>query len=169
MNKKIVITLILVVALVVSCVAVASAKTNNMKLADKQAKVHEIAELARELGLPEDDPIIVRAQGLWWQWQGEKTEPTLKKLGNYTITGYDPFCAHCCGKSDGITASGKLATIGKTVAMKGIAFGTEIYIDGLGYYVVEDRGVGSGKVDIACDGHAECYAITGKYDVYIVE
>lgn len=27
---------------------------------------HEIAELARSLGLPEDDPIIVRAKELWW-------------------------------------------------------------------------------------------------------
>ena len=28
---------------------------------------HEIAELARSLGLPEDDPIIVRAKELWWE------------------------------------------------------------------------------------------------------
>lgn len=28
---------------------------------------HEIAELARSLGLPEDDPIIVRARELWWE------------------------------------------------------------------------------------------------------
>lgn len=27
---------------------------------------HEIAELARSLGLPEDDPIIVRAREIWW-------------------------------------------------------------------------------------------------------
>lgn len=27
---------------------------------------HEIAELARSLGLPEDDPIIVRAKEIWW-------------------------------------------------------------------------------------------------------
>lgn len=35
--------------------------------ADQQAMAHEIAELARELGLPETDPIIQRAQALWWE------------------------------------------------------------------------------------------------------
>lgn len=32
-----------------------------------QNTVHEIAELARSIGLPEDDPIIVRAKELWWE------------------------------------------------------------------------------------------------------
>ena len=31
-----------------------------------QDTAHEIAELARSLGLPEDDPIIVRAKEIWW-------------------------------------------------------------------------------------------------------
>lgn len=30
-------------------------------------KMHEIATLAREAGLPEDDPIIVQATKLWWE------------------------------------------------------------------------------------------------------
>lgn len=34
---------------------------------EKQTTAHEIAELARGMGLPEDDPIIVRAQELWWE------------------------------------------------------------------------------------------------------
>ena len=33
---------------------------------DKQDKVHEIAEIARSIGLPEDDPIIQRASAIWW-------------------------------------------------------------------------------------------------------
>lgn len=37
------------------------------KPADTQAKAHEIAELARSMGLPEDDPIIQRARDLWWE------------------------------------------------------------------------------------------------------
>lgn len=32
-----------------------------------QDVAHEIAELARSLGLPEDDPIIVRAKEIWWE------------------------------------------------------------------------------------------------------
>ena len=92
----------------------------------------------------------------------------LRFLGTYYITGYDT-CAQCCGKSDGITASGVRAAVGRTVAMSGLPFGTRIYIEGIGYRVVEDRGVSGGKVDVLCNNHSECYAITGRYKVYIVE
>ena len=140
---------------------------------DKQNTAHEIAELARGMGLPEDDPIIQRASAIWWEEdaikkaEAEKPE-VLTHINRMYITGYDPYCAHCCGKSDGITASGVKAVIGETVAMYGYEFGTKIYIDGLGYYTVHDRGVGRNCVDIACENHAACYAITGYYDVYIV-
>ena len=99
--------------------------------------------------------------------QPSASSGNLTFLGNYYITGYDT-CASCCGKSDGITASGARATVGRTVAMKGVPFGTQIYIEGIGYRVVEDRGVGAGKVDVLCGNHSECYAITGTYKVYIV-
>jgi 3D (Asp-Asp-Asp) domain-containing protein len=46
-----------------------------------------------------------------------------------------------CGKSDGITASGKKVTEGRTLACpKGYSFGTKIQIDGVGIYTCEDRG-----------------------------
>lgn len=99
--------------------------------------------------------------------QPSASSGNLTFLGNYYVTGYD-ICASCCGKSDGITASGARATVGRTVAMKGVPFGTQIYIEGIGYRVVEDRGVGAGKVDVLCGNHSECYAITGTYKVYIV-
>ena len=158
--------------IVFSLVTSAFAAGEKEDLLARQAQVHEVAEMARALDLPEDDPIILRAQELWWEFQAEieaANTPEMKSLGTYRITGYDPFCSHCCGKSNGITASGTLASVGRTVAMSGIPFGTEIYIEGLGYYVVEDRGVGRGFVDVACSGHSECYDITGRYNVYIVE
>lgn len=34
---------------------------------DKQNCAHQIAELAREMGLDEDDPIILRATEIWWE------------------------------------------------------------------------------------------------------
>lgn len=94
----------------------------------------------------------------------------LTYLGVYKVTGYDA-CAECCGKwADGITASGKTATVNHTVAMcKDFPFGTQVYIDGLGWYTVEDRGVGAGVVDVFCNNHSECYALTGQYDVYIAD
>ena len=33
----------------------------------RKHSAHEIAEMARSLGLPESDPIIVRAKELWWE------------------------------------------------------------------------------------------------------
>lgn len=39
----------------------------SMDYFDTQTKAHEIAETARSMGLPEDDPIIKRASELWWQ------------------------------------------------------------------------------------------------------
>jgi len=40
----------------------------------QQETAHEIAELARSMGLPEDDPIIVRARDLWWEAQKQFCE-----------------------------------------------------------------------------------------------
>lgn len=101
----------------------------------------------------------------------DDTAPTMTYLGVFRITGYDPHCAHCCGKTDGITASGTVATVGYTCA-GGSQFeiGTRLYIDGLGERVVEDRGgFPSTTIDVVCEDHAACYAITGQYDVYLIE
>lgn len=89
-------------------------------------------------------------------------------LGTYSITGYTPKCAHCCGNTRGITASGVEAIIGYTVAAdKSIPFGTTLYIEGYGYYVVEDRGnFSSNVIDIAAPTHSSCYNLT-NYGVHV--
>lgn len=66
-------------------------------------------------------------------------------------------CAKCCGKSDGITASGTYATAGRTIAApSNYSFGTEIEING-NVYVVEDRGgaIKGNRIDIFFDSHSE--------------
>lgn len=92
-------------------------------------------------------------------------------VGNYKITGYDPWCSHCCGKSNGITASGAEAVVGRTIAAKGFPFGTKLYIEGYGTYVVEDTGgFKTNVIDIAASSHEACYALTAyNVPVYIVE
>ena len=97
-------------------------------------------------------------------------EPVLEYLGRFWCTGYD-VCVQCCGKTDGVTASGAMATVGRTIAASSeFAFGTRLYIEGIGERVVEDRGgaIGGGRIDVLCHDHEECYAITGCYDVYLV-
>ena len=75
-------------------------------------------------------------------------------LGTFTTTAYCG-CSYCCGKSDGITASGTYATEGRTIAApSNFAFGTELIIDGH-TYVVEDRGgaIRGNRIDIFFSSH----------------
>lgn len=102
-------------------------------------------------------------------YEPEAPGENMRYVGTYRVTGYDT-CVQCCGKSDGITASGTYATAGRTVATGyEFDFGTVLYLEGIGYRVVEDRGVGNGSIDVVCEDHPACYAITGYYDVWIVE
>ena len=78
-------------------------------------------------------------------------------IEEYVITAYC-HCAKCCGKTDGITASGEKATEGITVAMdKSMPFGTKIYIDGVGERIVQDRGgaIKGNRIDLYFDSHQE--------------
>lgn len=59
----------------------------------------------------------------------------------WKITAYDA-CKKCCGKTDGITASGKKAKPGY-VACNWLPFGTKVEIEGMGTYLVQDRGAKS--------------------------
>ena len=90
-------------------------------------------------------------------------------VGNWKVTGYDPHCAHCCSKTDGITASGNQAVLGYSVGTNTLPLGTIVYVEGYGIFRVDDRGSGVTEViDIACDTHDICYQMTGRANVYIV-
>ena len=83
----------------------------------------------------------------------ERRKQSIEKL--YEITAYCP-CVKCCGKTDGITASGVKAVEGVTVAMnKTVPFGTKIYIDGAGERVVQDRGgaIIGNRIDLYFNDH----------------
>ena len=75
----------------------------------------------------------------------------------FTVRGYCP-CKKCCGKTDGITSSGVRAQANHTLAApKTYSFGTEIYLEGYGTFVVEDRGgaVTGNKLDRFFNTHDE--------------
>lgn len=97
-----------------------------------------------------------------------QSKPEKVSLGTYYVTGYVGGCAHCCGNENNITASGTPCVAGITCAAGSeFDFGTVLEIDGLGMFIVEDRGVGNGHIDIACATHEECYEITGEYEVFV--
>ena len=77
------------------------------------------------------------------------------KVKIYKVTAYCA-CAKCCGKSTGRTASGKMATAGRTVAAPStFKFGTKLSINGK-TYVVEDRGgaIKGNRIDIFVESHS---------------
>lgn len=68
-------------------------------------------------------------------------------------------CAKCCGKTNGITASGAKAKAGVTVAASSAyKFGTKLKIAGVGIRTVQDRGgsnIQGGALDVFVSSHAE--------------
>lgn len=86
----------------------------------------------------------------------------------FTATAYCG-CAKCCGKSTGKTASGTTATAGRTVAMSSsYSFGTKIEIQGMGTYIVEDRGgaIKGNRIDIFFSNHQKALDF-GRRTVYL--
>ena len=81
-------------------------------------------------------------------------------LGEFKLTAYCP-CAKCCGKTDGITATGTTATEGRTIAVdpRVIPYGSTVTIyfsDGtLHSYIAEDCGGGikGNRLDIYFNDH----------------
>lgn len=150
-----------------------AAMAGNDELVAKQAKAHEIAELARELGLSEDDAIIERASALWWEWESRKAEePERTYIGKFKCYAYCP-CTACCGAyASGITATGTTAAAGRTIAVDPsvIPLGSKVVINGH-EYIAEDTGGGikGNKLDIFFDSHREALNFGVRwYDVYVV-
>lgn len=91
-------------------------------------------------------------------------------LEGVTITHYD-VCSKCCGKTDGITASGAHATPYSTVAVDPsvIPLGAELLVDygdgaGLRRYRAEDIGgaIKGSHIDLCVGSHAEAQQLGVK-------
>lgn len=104
-------------------------------------------------------------------------EPQMVSLGTFKITAYCP-CEKCCGKNPsdpayGITATGTVATEGRTIAAdpRVIHYGTELYIDGQAY-IVEDCGgaIKGNHIDLFFDSHQDAlnWGVQER-EVYIYE
>lgn len=104
----------------------------------------------------------------------EQTE-TLTLLGEFKLTAYCP-CEQCCGKSEddpyyGITASGAIATAGRTIAVDPsvISIGSEVVINDH-TYIAEDVGgaIKENRIDVYFDSHQEALEFGVQYaDVYL--
>lgn len=81
-------------------------------------------------------------------------------IGEFTLTAYCP-CMKCCGKTDGITSTGTLATEGRTIAVdpRMIPYGSTVtiyYEDGTVHtYTAEDCGgaIKENRIDVFFADH----------------
>lgn len=92
------------------------------------------------------------------------SSPELTYLGQYEITAYEYTGSAC--------ANGNYPTPWYTVACNSLPFGTELYIDGVGYVIVEDRGASwhsDNWLDLYIGDIDACYDWGRQYrDVYLV-
>lgn len=86
-------------------------------------------------------------------------------LGTYSVTAYY--------ETGFPTASGTYPAVGTTLAHNSLPFGTEVYIDGLGFWTVEDRGptsMGTQWCDIYLGDYDTCVQFGNQYkEVYLVD
>lgn len=97
-----------------------------------------------------------------------------KYIGTYQITYYcdERYEPHICGGS-GVTASGARTEVGKTIAVDPllIPYGTEVYIEGIGYRVAQDTGgaINDNHIDVLVKTHSEALSLGTTYrDVWVL-
>ena len=79
-------------------------------------------------------------------------------MGEWHITAYAYTGSPC--------ANGEMPEAGRTVACNSLPFGTEVYIDGVGFRTVTDRGpdsMGSEWIDLYLGDHDECVQWGSQY------
>ena len=97
-------------------------------------------------------------------------------LGEFTLTAYCP-CMKCCGKTDGITATGTTAAEGRTIAVdpRVIPYGSAVtlyFADGTSHtYTAEDCGgaIKENRIDVFFDDHETARAFGVQSAMVYVE
>lgn len=124
-------------------------------------------------------PAAVEVQESQEEAENERIEAALldraHKMENVRVTYYDA-CMKCCGKSDGITASGVTAVPYVTCAVDPavIPLGSDVLVDygdgNLHYFRADDTGVAGGHIDVCVASHSEAlYLGVDRAAVYWVE
>lgn len=149
---------VLLVLVSACCIAYASAQEAELEPENAQP----VQLIPTDGSLPGDDvPALVRCT-----LTEEEIEAALlaraTRLDDVTVTHYCT-CVECCGKDDGITASGLMATPGVTVAVDPdvIPLGADVLVDygdgEIQYYRADDTGsaVRGNHIDVCLASHEE--------------
>lgn len=143
----------LLAAIAVLTVAILAVQTEARATGIPQGEPQEAAgapPVVRVLALPDAAALNREAQRLPWA----------NKIEDCVVTYYD-VCDICCGKTDGVTASGVPAAPYETCAVDPgvIPLGSAVIIDygggELHYYRAEDTGVQGAHVDVCVSSHEE--------------
>lgn len=161
-DRKVIVALSVIIMLLSSALTVAVGSTVRAmgELKEITAKIEKICENEHKF-IPKEE-------------SAEKTAKEQAKtilLKNVKLTAYCP-CVKCCGKSDGITASGAKAVQGVTAATdRSIPFGAKLHIDGVGERVAQDRGgaIRGNRIDVYFDLHMNAVEFGVKYADVVVE
>ena len=137
-----------------------TAKNESESIVEETTTETEITETAEETMIIEEETTIA-----------EQYLPLDRYLGEFLLTAYCP-CSYCCGKSDGITATGTVAPAGRTIAVdpRIIPYGSQVKINGH-IYTAEDCGgaIKSNKIDIFFSTHQEALNFGTRYaDAYLI-
>lgn len=166
-----------VVAAVIALTAIpvageyANTDVNLRKRPDTLADIIDVINRGDEVEVVRrrEDWVMVEYEGQTGYAYGEYLQdeklPSRTYLGNYLITAYEDTGLAC--------ANGNYPSVGYTVAHNTLPFGTVLYIDGIGYRTVEDRGpssLGTEWLDLYLGDYSECEAWgMQRRDVYLVE
>lgn len=123
--------------------------------ADAVRNEPEIAVYAEETEEPEE---VVETE------ETAEEEPEMEYLGTFEMTAYE-WTGNPC-------ANGNYPEVGYTVACNSLPLGTKVYIEGVGYRVVEDRGAdwhSYNWMDLYLGDVASCYEWgVRSVEVYVV-
>lgn len=127
---------------------------------EEEVVIEEIAEM--KLDVDYKAVTLAVAEGIVYKEEKIAEEVDFGYLGGYTLTAYE-WTGNPC-------ANGNYPTCGYTAACNSLPLGTRIYIEGLGEYVIEDRGGMDGSViDIYMGDVDTCLQFGVQYaDVYII-
>lgn len=160
-REKIILTRIMFVLMVTAIIltAINFAVVKN-EIQELNAAVIEIE--AKQIALEEQQTEISYIEDTSIEEPEEVELPEYYNLGEFKLTAYCA-CAKCCGKSDGITATGTHAKAGRTIAVDPdvIPYGSEVVIEfknGTSHtYIAEDCGgaISDNRIDIYFDSHEE--------------
>lgn len=135
--------MLIIISTTFGCFYADSLKETEIKQDDIINQAIEIVNLKQQLAATQKDIDILKQNKVVY-------------MGKYKITYYCA-CKQCCDKDNGITASGAKVQEGVTVAAdtSKLPFGTKIYIKGIGWRIVQDRGgsIKGNRLDIYIPSH----------------